>query len=190
MNSPQIDILIEGFADEANLADHGIARYRPNIVLIRAESAVVIVDPGVVERQHEIIYALARHGLAVHNITHVIHTHHHLDHTRNTGMFPNIPVIDSWATWTGVNFATAPPRLPKSIHIEKTPGHTYDSLTIYVDTDEGIVAICGDVMWYEGDTISDVYAEDIKRLKQSREDVLARANFVIPGHGPKFAVRK
>ena len=190
MNRPRINILVEGFADEANLADHRIARYRPNIVLVRVDDAIIIIDPGSVERQGDIVKALAKHGVSVHDITHVIHTHHHLDHTRNSGMFPNVPVIDAWATWNGVIYTTNPPELPQDIRIEKTPGHTYDSLTVFVNIEEGIVAICGDLMWWEGDTQSDIYADDITVLKKNREKVLAYADFVIPGHGPKFAVKK
>ncbi len=190
MDKPRVNILTKGFADETNLVDRGAARYLPNIVLIRTESAVIVVDPGTVEKQSDIADALARHDVAVSDVTHVVHTHHHIDHNRNAGMFPDIPVIAEWATWSGVDYVTTAFVLPEGLRIEKTPGHTYDSLTVFVDTEEGIVAICGDVMWWEGDTQSDVYAEDIKILRKSRQHVLENADIVIPGHGPKFTVKK
>jgi glyoxylase-like metal-dependent hydrolase (beta-lactamase superfamily II) len=105
-------------------------------------------------------------------------------------MFPDIPVVDAWATWNRVDYTTAAPILAEGIRIEKTPGHTYDSLTLFVDTVDGIVAICGDVMWWEGDTQSDVYAENIEVLRATRAKVLENADIVIPGHGPRFAVKK
>jgi len=190
MDKPRIDILIEGFADEAKLADHGTARYRPNIVLVRTEGAVIVVDPGTVEQQNEIVDALAKCNVAVADVTHVVQTHHHIDHNRNAGMFPNIPFISALESWNGIDYTTTMPTMPEGIRIEKTPGHTYDSLTIFVDTEEGVVAICGDLMWYEGDTRSEKDAEDIDTLKQSREHVLAKADFVIPGHGPQFSIKK
>src|SRR5258708_6633257 len=145
MNKPEVSLLIEGFADEANLKGHGTARYQPNIVLIRIGELAVIIDPGTVEKQSMIADALARHGLKVSDVTHLIHTHHHLDHTRNAGMFVDIPVIDAWAMWSGVDYSTNPITLHESIRIQPTPGHSYDSLTVFVKVEEGVIAICGDV---------------------------------------------
>ena len=186
MNTAQVDILIDGFCDEVKLVDHGMARYRPNIVLIRVEGLVIVVDPGTVDKQSDIADALQEYGVKVSEVTHVIHTHHHLDHNRNTGMFADIPVIDAWATWNGVDYSTKKVELHPSIRIQSTPGHSYDSLTIFVDTEDGAVAICGDVLWREDDTQSDVYATDKEELAKSRALVLEQADIVIPGHGPKF----
>lgn len=190
MNTTQVSILIEGFADEANLKGHGTARYRPNIVLIRISDLVIIVDPGTVEKQSDIADALATHGIKISDVTHVIHTHHHLDHTRNSGMFSDVPVIDAWAAWSGVDYDTNPHVLHPTIRIQVTPGHSYDSLTVFIETEEGVVAICGDVLWWKDDTQSDVYATDVVELAKSRALVLAEADFVIPGHGPKFKAKK
>lgn len=185
-----VSILIDGFADEKNLKSHGTARYRPNIVLIQTGDATIVVDPGTVERQQDIVDALTAKDVALSDVTHVIHTHHHLDHNRNSGLFANVPVIDAWAMWRGTDYDTNPPVLPAGIRIEKTPGHTYDSLTVFVDTEEGVVAVCGDVLWWDNDTQSDVYAENAEELATSRKLVLSGADFVIPGHGPKFPTKR
>jgi glyoxylase-like metal-dependent hydrolase (beta-lactamase superfamily II) len=112
MSYARVDILIDGYADEGLLKDRGIARYQPNIVLVRVDGAVMVVDPGTVERQHDLRAALDRFGVEVGHVTHVIHTHHHLDHTRNSGMFPDVPVIDAWATWHGCAYSKASPLCP------------------------------------------------------------------------------
>lgn len=190
MNKPQVTILIDGFSDEANLKDHGTARYQPNIVLIRIDELVIIVDPGTVEKQSMIVDALAKHGVGVTDVTHVIHTHHHLDHNRNTGMFSDVPVIDAWAVWDGVDYDTKPRALHEAIKIQSTPGHSYDSLTVFVETKEGVVAICGDVFWWKDDIQSDVYATDKDELAKSRQLVLEQSDVVVPGHGPKFATQR
>jgi glyoxylase-like metal-dependent hydrolase (beta-lactamase superfamily II) len=80
--------------------------------------------------------------------------------------------------------------LPESLTVLKTPGHTYDSLTLFASTHDGVVGICGDVLWWEGDEQSNVYAESLEDLRTSRSLVLARSDLVIPGHGPRFASRK
>lgn len=190
MTKATFSILIDGFADEANLASHDTARYQPNIVLVRVDELVIVVDPGTVEKQSLIADALARHGLKTTDVTHVIHTHHHLDHTRNAGMFADVPVIDAWAAWDGVDYDRKPVTLHEAIRLQPTPGHSYDSLTIFVETQDGVTAICGDVLWWEADTQSDVYATDMDELKKSRALVLEQSDFVIPGHGPTFATIK
>ncbi len=189
MPKVRLDVLIEGFADESSLKQHGTARYQPNIVLMRVDDLVIIVDPGTVERQSDIADALAVQGLKVSDVTHVIHTHHHLDHSRNTGMFMDVPVIDAWAVWKGVDYDRKPTALHELIRLQPTPGHSYDSLTVFADTEDGIVAICGDVFWWKGDTQSDVYATDVEDLAKSRALVLEQSDFVIPGHGPKFKTK-
>ncbi len=189
MNKPTVDILIEGFADEANLQEHGTARYQPNVVLIRVDNLVIVVDPGTVKKQHTIADALATQGLKVSDVTHIIHTHHHLDHTRNTGMFADIPVIDAWAVWDGVDYNNKPHTLHEAITIQPTPGHSYDSLTVFVKTNDGTVAICGDTFWWKDDAQSDVYATDTAELSKSRQLVLNTAEIVIPGHGPMFPTK-
>ena len=189
MSTPVVEILLEGFADEENLATHSVASYQPTISLVRTESVEIIVDPGTVQRQEEIVRALGRFNLAVSDITHIIHTHNHLDHVRNSGMFPDVPVIDSWATWQGSEFFRRAPSLPKGVRIMNTPGHSADSLTVFVDTFEGVVAICGDLLFWEGDSFSNKYAEDLETLEKFRKAVLDEADFVIPGHGPRFSVK-
>ncbi len=187
MGNATVDILIPGLADETKLEAEGHARYRPNIVLVRAEGYAIVVDPGTVDKQDEIATALGAAGLQTSDVTHVVHSHHHIDHTRNAGMFPDVPVVDAWATWSGTDYAKNEIALPRDIRVAPTPGHTYDSLTMYVTTGAALVAICGDVFWWENDSQSDVYAEDRAALLRSRAEVLATADLVIPGHGPQFA---
>lgn len=103
-------------------------------------------------------------------------------------MFPAIPVVGAWATWSGVDYSVSKSPLANGVTIESTTGHTYDSLPVFVETPQGSVAICGDLFWWENDAESDKYAVDLVALKQSRAKVLAQAWAIIPGHGPKFFV--
>lgn len=61
---------------------------------------------------------------------------------------------------------------------------------MFVKTDKGIVAICGDVFWKENFPEDDPYASDKEKLKESRKKVLEIADWVIPGHGKIFKVKR
>lgn len=72
------------------------------------------------------------------------------------------------------------------IKIIKTPGHSYDGITLFVKTGRGVIAICGDVFWKENSPKNDPYASDKEKLQESRKRVLEMADYIIPGHGKMF----
>jgi len=76
-----------------------------------------------------------------------------------------------------------------NIKIIKTPGHNFSSITLLVKTDKGNVAICGDVFWKENFPDEDEYADEPKKLKQSRENILKLADYIIPGHADMYKVK-
>lgn len=59
-----------------------------------------------------------------------------------------------------------------------------------VNTDIGKIAICGDVLWNEDGPLDDPHASDKKELEESRKKILKLANYIIPGHGPMFKIKK
>jgi hypothetical protein len=62
VSKPTVAVIIEGYADETRLQYGGVARYRPTITLIQANNATIIVDPGSVERQQDIVRAWKHTG--------------------------------------------------------------------------------------------------------------------------------
>jgi len=108
-------------------------------------------------------------------------------------MFSNAKSIDYYGVWDKTTIVTWTENLTDNIRILHTPGHDYTSITIFVTTKDGIVAICGDVFWkenYPQNPKDDVFASNIDRLKDSREMVLQMADWVIPGHGPMYKIDK
>ena len=59
-----------------------------------------------------------------------------------------------------------------------------------VKTEQGIIAIVGDVFWKKDFPEKDPYATDKEKLKKSRALVLAKADFIIPGHGKMYETEK
>ena len=117
-------------------------------------------------------------------------THSHMDHYRNIGMFTKAKALDYWGWWTGDVWNECSGKVSEDISIIKTPGHSYDGMTMIVETSKGTVAICGDVFWKEGLPKKDPYASDLKTLAGSRKLVMQSADFVIPGHGKMFRTNR
>ena len=74
-----------------------------------------------------------------------------------------------------------------------TPGHTSDSVSVRVRTKEGVVVISGDLFEKEEDLKDskiwkDAGSENQILQEENRQQILAMADFVIPGHGEMFKV--
>lgn len=67
--------------------------------LIRDGAVTVVVDPGMVSDRSLILDPLAGLGLAPHEVTDVVFSHHHPDHTINAALFPAARYHDRWAIY-------------------------------------------------------------------------------------------
>ncbi len=187
----EVKILIEGYTtDDASGDSSGEEKTCPTITLVKDKDLIIIVDPGVMENQDVLDEKLKAEGLTRKNIDIVFITHSHIDHYRNVGMFSDAKILEYYGLWSGNSVEDWNEQFTDDIQIIKTPGHNYDSLTLLVKTSAGIVAICGDVFWKENLSQDDPYASDKKLLEQSRKKVLKIADWIIPGHGRMFKVKK
>ena len=69
----------------------GSPRVRSTVTLVLDADRRIVIDPGLAPSQEAISGPLQAHGYAVTDITDVIISHHHPDHTVNVGMFPHAP---------------------------------------------------------------------------------------------------
>src|SRR6478735_9338335 len=58
---------------------------------------VVVIDPGLVASRSAILDPLAQHGYGPDDVTDVVISHHHPDHTLNVALFPAARLHDHWA---------------------------------------------------------------------------------------------
>ncbi len=181
MTKAKVKILVEGYAS-ADSGGHSCS----TISLVRDEGLNIIIDPGTLPEQKILIDKLNEEGLSPSDINVVYITHSHMDHYRNIGMFPKAKTLDYWGWWESDVFSDYENSVTKNIKLIKTPGHSYDGTTMLVTTEEGTVAICGDVFWKENFPERDPFASNSGLLKQSRSEVLKLADFIIPGHGKMF----
>jgi glyoxylase-like metal-dependent hydrolase (beta-lactamase superfamily II) len=164
-----------------------------SVSLVLDGPAVIVVDPGMVAEPELILAPLRDLGKASVDVTHVVITHHHPDHTRNIGLFGNAEVIDFWARYRGDQWLAHEGdgyRVSDHSRLILTPGHTNEDATLLVETDAGVVA-CTHAWWRADRTPEiDPLADDQHALDASRARILAEADTVVPGHGAPFATHR
>jgi glyoxylase-like metal-dependent hydrolase (beta-lactamase superfamily II) len=167
--------------------DDGVAS---SVSLVLDGEATIVVDPGMVTATELILAPLRALGLGPRDVTHVVVTHHHPDHTVNVGLFPNAEVVDFWARYRGDQWLDHEGdgyEVSPHARLILTPGHTGEDATLLVETDVGVVA-CTHAWWRADRTpVIDPLADDQVALEASRARILAEADTVVPGHGEPFA---
>lgn len=158
------------------------------IALVQDGSHNIVIDPGMVRNPASIVRALARRSLRTRQITEVVLSHHHPDHTLNAGLFANASVHDHWAiyradVWTDRKAEGY--RLSPSVRLLATPGHTDEDITTVVGTRQGLVAFTH-LWWNEHGPPEDPVAVDARALHRNRRRVLRFAAAIVPGHGAPF----
>ena len=155
--------------------------------LIRDGDVVVVTDPGMVRDRALILDPLRRAGWAPEDVTDVVFSHHHPDHTLNAALFPNARFHDHWAIYQGDRWDDREAEgyeLTPSIRLIRTPGHTREDITTLAGTPAGVVAFTH--AWNRATSTGDAVAVDLSALSAARQRVLSLADIVVPGHGPAF----
>jgi glyoxylase-like metal-dependent hydrolase (beta-lactamase superfamily II) len=177
----RLNVLCTGYAAD---------RVASTVVLIRDDGAVIVVDPGMVARRAQILGPLEQFGVRPDDVTDVIFSHHHPDHTLNAALFTRARYHDFWAIYQDDVWTDRPAdgfQLAPSVRLMTTPGHTAQDITTLVTTDDGLVA-CTHLWWSREGPAIDPLAEDQDLLTRSRARLLALGPAVIvPGHGSPFA---
>ncbi len=156
--------------------------------LLRDAGRVIVVDPGMARRRGDILRPLTSLGIAPRDVTDVILSHHHPDHTMNVALFPNAAVHDHWAIYRGSAWEDSDAEgreLTPAVGLIRVPGHTPQDIATVAGTPSGVV-VCTHLWWTESGPADDPYAEDRVALHASRERVLALADLIVPGHGAPF----
>lgn len=176
----ELTVLFEGYVGD---------RVAGTASLVVAGDRVVVHDPGMCPGPQSLLVPLAEAGYGPDEVTDVMVSHHHPDHTRWMGLFHRARVHDHWAVydadvWTsrqaeGVEVAPG-------LTLLETPGHTPQDITALVDTDAGLVALTH--LWWHARAEGDPRATDLDLLHRHRARVLEQAVRIVPGHGPAFDV--
>jgi glyoxylase-like metal-dependent hydrolase (beta-lactamase superfamily II) len=166
------------------------------VTLIQDDKKNIIVDTGTRSNQEKLIKALAKEKLKPVDIDYVIITHAHTDHVENLGLFSLAQSLNVFESKKGDVFQISEDILTKgekqlttNVHLIFTPGHTAECLTVMAKSEQGMIAVAGD-LFVKKQTEKGIFIEDEKSWQKSRKKILKLAEYIIPGHGPIFKVKK
>jgi glyoxylase-like metal-dependent hydrolase (beta-lactamase superfamily II) len=182
--SASVHVLHDGYAG----LDGNDERVAGTVTLITDGDAVIVVDPGMVASRAALLAALAAHGPQPGDVTDVVFSHHHPDHTVNAALFPNARIHDHWAVYVGdrwIDRDANGAELAPSVVLLRTPGHTAEDISTVAST-PGDVVVCTHAWWTARGPAEDPLASDAFALHDSRERLLSFASLIVPGHGAAF----
>jgi glyoxylase-like metal-dependent hydrolase (beta-lactamase superfamily II) len=156
----------------------------------REGGVLVVIDPGLVPGRDAILQPLAELGLSPEQITDVVLSHHHPDHTLNAALFANARFHDHWAWYRADRWVDRPAEgfeLSPSIRLIETPGHSPQDISTLVDSADGLVVFTH-LWWTSTVPEEDPFAPDPAVLHANRARVLGLPELrtIVPGHGAPF----
>lgn len=178
----QVDVLVAGSVTATG------GKVVSTCSLIRDADRLIVVDPGMAEHDEVILEPLRAVGVEPREVTDVVVSHHHPDHTMRVALFPNAAVHDHWAIYRGADWEDSDAEgreLTPSVRLIRVPGHTAEDIAVVAGTEQGIVVFTH--LWWDSDgPADDPTAEDAEALRASRRRVLEIADEIVPGHGAAF----
>ncbi|WP_375503049.1 MBL fold metallo-hydrolase [uncultured Jatrophihabitans sp.] len=177
----RLDVLSIGYAHD---------RVASTCTLVRDGDAVIVIDPGMVANRALLLQPLADLVLSAQEVTDIVISHHHPDHTVNIALFPNAKLHDVMATYVDDLWLDHEPgdfTVSPAVRLVATPGHTDQDVSTIVQTDDGLIVLTH-LWWGAQGPAQDPFAADVAVLKASRDQVLAlEPALIVPGHGAPFA---
>lgn len=180
----EVRVLHEGYVRE----DGGVQRVGSTVTLILDGGHVIVVDPGMVADRGGLLAALRAAGPEPGDVTDIVFSHHHPDHTVNAALFPAARIHDHWATYDGDRWLDREPgefALSPSVRLLPSPGHTAEDITTLAAA-PGDVYACTHAWWMAEGPAQDPLATVPQALAASRAAILAAATVIVPGHGKAF----
>ena len=191
---PEVKVLIEGYAKEIKEG----WKANSTVTLIIANAKKMIVDPGC--NREKLMTALTKEKLELNDIDYILLTHNHPDHALLSGIFENADIVDEFYIYHGDDIKKHNGKIPGTeVKVIRTPGHKEEHCSFAVPTSKGTYVVAGDVFWWTENQEQDLDVnapdndpehQDQQKLIESRKKLLDMADWIIPGHGKMFKVKK
>lgn len=186
----QLDILAVG--DLQRDDDGGIVKADSTSVLIRASGRIIVVDPSTKYMQPAVKTSFKQIGVFPKDVDTVILTHTHNDHIENLKFYKNAKVYVHSGGDVDVLGAKVIDddefKICEGVRLVHTPGHTMDSMSVFVDADRKYV-VAGDAIPLEDNFTRNIIPAsnvDGALALESIKKIRDYADVVIPGHGFPF----
>jgi N-acyl homoserine lactone hydrolase len=151
--------------------------------LVKCEGHLIVVDTSSSEYRPRIVERLKEIGIDPNDVDIVINTHNHADHGENNDLFPNAKVLSG-----PLGKGEDTKRLFPGIKMVATPGHTPESISVFVEADKRY-AIVGDAIPTHSNYVKWVIPSanyDPQLALRSMERIAAFAEVIVPGHDAPF----
>jgi glyoxylase-like metal-dependent hydrolase (beta-lactamase superfamily II) len=163
-------------------------RFASTVTFVRDDSALIVVNPGMVANIECILRPLRDLGVRPEAITDVILLAARPAHIVNAALFPGARLHDAAAIYQDDTMARRRADgflISPSVRLIETPGHRPDDLTLLVATPRGIVALTH--LWKSrSDGAERPTDGEPDALRQAKTRVLAVASRIVPAHGAAF----
>ena len=185
----KLDILAVGNLERDD--DGNILQAHSTSTLIRSGDRLIVVDTSSRYLRPALKNSFRELGVFMKDVDTVILTHSHSDHTENLDLFPNAKVY-LHAGGEEVPFkhetVTEDIEIAEGVKLVHTPGHTPDSMSVFVKADRNY-AVAGDAVPLEDNIRKKVpprlnYDPDL--AMQSIKSIVRFADVIVPGHGFPF----
>lgn len=147
----------------------------------------IVVDLPNAGEEKDLLAALAARGIAPESVDIVVFTHFHPDHTGCASLFPRAEFVSHHARARGathVRWTDEALALTDDVYVLKTPGHTDCDCSVIVNTNDGVVAVAGDLWVRSPSDPRLAVVHDKEMLVASRRRLIGLARWIVPGHGP------
>ncbi|MFA7149876.1 MAG: MBL fold metallo-hydrolase [Candidatus Methanomethylophilaceae archaeon] len=186
----QLDVLVIGNLKRSE--DGSILDANSTSTLIKADGRLIVVDTSTVRMRPAIKVSFKQIGVFMKDVDTVILTHMHHDHAENTDLYPNAEVYVHSGDEnipSGYNVVDSDTEIADGVRLVHTPGHTLDSMSVFVHGDGMRYVIAGDAIPLK-DNCTKMLPPAVNISKElsikSIKTITNFADVIIPGHGQPF----
>lgn len=186
----KLDILAVGNLERDDSGN--ILEAHSTSTLIRTDDRTIVVDVSTKFLRPALKTSFRELGIFPKDVDTVVLTHCHSDHTENLDLFPNAEIYVHSGAPEDLKFrhktVEGDMQLCKGVKLVHTPGHTKDSMSVFVEADRRY-AVVGDAIPLEANYLKKVppalnYDKDL--AMQSIKSIVRFADVIVPGHGFPF----
>lgn len=176
--------------------DGSILEAHSTSTLIRADNRLIVVDTSSKAMRPALKISFKQLGVFMKDVDTVVLTHSHDDHSANIDMFPNAKILihsGEDETIPGAEVIEGDAMIAKGVELRHTPGHTWDSMSVFVEGEDRRYVIAGDAIPLR-DNFDKMVPPGIHVCKElsmkSIKTIGDYADVIIPGHGAPFATSR
>ncbi len=166
------------------------------VTFIQDGKTNILVDTGNEEVEKDLLKALKKEKLKPADIHYLIITHHHPDHVANKHLFKKAIKTDWLTSYKAGSFLVdfdivneGKNIITDNVYIIPTPGHALDECSVIAKTKKGIIAVAGD-LFVSKQKEKNIIVQNKKEFNKNRKKIIKLADYIVPGHGGMFKVRK